>query len=795
MDSAASCSIQSAKGLPGQSTSRKSTVHTGEAGRWTPCLDLRRNTAICWRVDRVVRAVETAPAAAGDALIQELLDPGRERIGRAVDVGESAGCAGRRNKTLAELGLQKKDGHLGTGHGIERAVAPGRGAARGDAVGDEPGDEGVELLTVGHVREIRDPAVGERAAVPPGLGAVTGLRLPAGSAGDVAVIVAESTTSTFVAGAPPTVTVAPSSNSMPLIVIAVPPSGGPDVGLLSEKTMRCENSEVFPSGSVAVALTRAFSSTVTEQREVEARVAGAVRCDLRRADVVLALQELLGPVRAGGIRIEVEVERRSGRAVEDALDPRTGTLRHRGARREQDGVVLKPVRAAVPVTRVVDLDPEAAELDSQARPAQRTVLVDAVASDRDPLPAHGHAGAADSAVEGDEVGLTGAGPAHEVVASGDRDAGRVVSQIPGTGRVGAEEVSVDRIVRAAQADPGLGSPDHVAVAGRRPPDRVAAAARLDAFVLDSELDRAGGVGPDEVPANRVRRPGENDSLPETRDGVVLDDVARPGDRDAHRRGSAGGSEDGAAAGGQADEVAPDGVPRGRADVENPDAGETPADQVPRRGRRAADDGPGLARDLYLLVGVLVDAGAARRVGAEEAPLDLARVEAAAREGHAGIAVLDDQAPDDDVAGRDREAGPRRRGAVDDHLENRVQPLADGERVDEGAGLRVSVERGLGRDRRQRRRDRDRVRTAARDVECDRVVGAVRVRVEDRLAQGSCPRVAGVRHGERRREGRRGQQRGDKKQASGAHGDPPEGGRIPDCASGGRPPARPPEAKP
>ncbi len=41
---------------------------------------------------------------------------------------------------------------------------------------------------------------------------------------------------------------------MPAIVTFVPPAGGPEAGLI-EKMIRCENSDVFPAGSVAVAAT------------------------------------------------------------------------------------------------------------------------------------------------------------------------------------------------------------------------------------------------------------------------------------------------------------------------------------------------------------------------------------------------------------------------------------------------------------------------------------------------------------------------------------------------------------
>ena len=78
----------------------------------------------------------------------------------------------------------------------------------------------------------------------------------------MAVICVGPVTLTFVAGWPPIETVAPSSKSMPVIVTFVPPAGGPEAGFI-EKMSRCENSDVFPAGSVAVAEMREPFSTVT----------------------------------------------------------------------------------------------------------------------------------------------------------------------------------------------------------------------------------------------------------------------------------------------------------------------------------------------------------------------------------------------------------------------------------------------------------------------------------------------------------------------------------------------------
>ena len=64
------------------------------------------------------------------------------------------------------------------------------------------------------------------------------------------------------AGVPPTVIVVGSAKSVPEIVKAVPPAPDPEAGLI-EKMIRCENSEVFPAGSVAVAEIRAPTSVTT----------------------------------------------------------------------------------------------------------------------------------------------------------------------------------------------------------------------------------------------------------------------------------------------------------------------------------------------------------------------------------------------------------------------------------------------------------------------------------------------------------------------------------------------------
>ena len=92
----------------------------------------------------------------------------------------------------------------------------------------------------------------------------------------------------------------------------VPPAAGPEAGLI-EKTSRCENSDVLPFGSVAVAAIARAGLDRRGQRDVEARVARAVGRDLGRADVVRPSRNSCGRGAAAGIGIEVEVEGRRRR--------------------------------------------------------------------------------------------------------------------------------------------------------------------------------------------------------------------------------------------------------------------------------------------------------------------------------------------------------------------------------------------------------------------------------------------------------------------------------------------------
>src|SRR5262245_43739946 len=85
---------------------------------------------------------------------------------------------------------------------------------------------------------------------------------PAASAGVFAVIVVALATFTSVAGSPPTVTVAPAAKSVPLIVIEFPAAPGPEAGW-DENARPCENSDVLPDGSVAVAVIRVAAVVAT----------------------------------------------------------------------------------------------------------------------------------------------------------------------------------------------------------------------------------------------------------------------------------------------------------------------------------------------------------------------------------------------------------------------------------------------------------------------------------------------------------------------------------------------------
>ena len=86
----------------------------------------------------------------------------------------------------------------------------------------------------------------------------TSLKVPGARAGEVALSVWALTKVTGT-DRPPIVMVVGSTKSVPEAVSAVPPAAGPEAGVI-EKMIRCENSEVLPAGSVAVAEMRTPAS-------------------------------------------------------------------------------------------------------------------------------------------------------------------------------------------------------------------------------------------------------------------------------------------------------------------------------------------------------------------------------------------------------------------------------------------------------------------------------------------------------------------------------------------------------
>nr|WP_256972820.1 hypothetical protein [Saccharibacillus sp. O23] len=89
-------------------------------------------------------------------------------------------------------------------------------------------DVGLTLAIVGAAIYVKAPLA---VAVPPAVVTLTSTA-PAVPAGVVAVICVEESTVIAVAAFPPTVTVDPAVNPVPVIVIVVPPAAGPDVGLM-----------------------------------------------------------------------------------------------------------------------------------------------------------------------------------------------------------------------------------------------------------------------------------------------------------------------------------------------------------------------------------------------------------------------------------------------------------------------------------------------------------------------------------------------------------------------------------
>ena len=149
----------------------------------------------------------------------------------------------------------------------------------------------------------------------------------------------------------------------------------------------------------------------TGKRHVESGVAGAVRRDLRGAEVDLALDELAREVATGGVRIEVQVEGRRRRAVELPDDPRAARpLRAQMLDRLDDREVLEVVEPRIAVAGSFASAPTGEPVDPEL-----PVVVDRVAADGVAGAGIGTPTTPRMVVKGDDVGLTGRRAADRVV--------------------------------------------------------------------------------------------------------------------------------------------------------------------------------------------------------------------------------------------------------------------------------------------------------------------------------------------------------------------------------------------
>ena len=303
-------------------------------------------------------------------------------------------------------------------------------------------------------------------------------------------------TLTPVAATPPMVTAAPAKKLVPWIVRAVPPDGGPDCVLI-ENGRRWENSEVLPSGSVAVTEMRAPLSVVPRPADVEGGVARAVGRGLAGAEIGLALDVFAREVRAGRARVEVELVGRARRRVENAGDRRGRAVGHRG----DDRKVLQVVGPRVPVPEVVRRRAVAVEVDADARVVMNRIAADRVAGDR---PGDYHAG---SGVEGDQVPGARIGASDGHVVGLERDARALVAESDRPGHVRADEIALDRRSRRVDHRDSRGGicRDDVARAGCGAADRVVQAVQEMPGIPVAEGQGAGDVGADEVALDHVVR--------------------------------------------------------------------------------------------------------------------------------------------------------------------------------------------------------------------------------------------------------------------------------------------------
>jgi hypothetical protein len=126
-----------------------------------------------------------------------------------------------------------------------------------------------------------------------GLATLTPTR-PDACAGVVAVIVAESTKVTPVAAVPPTLTVAPERKFVPLIVIAVPPAVGPDVGatlvIVGAGALTVRLNDVVCVTEPAVAVT-----VIVAVPRVALELAVSVRVELQVGEQLPGLNDAVTP--------------------------------------------------------------------------------------------------------------------------------------------------------------------------------------------------------------------------------------------------------------------------------------------------------------------------------------------------------------------------------------------------------------------------------------------------------------------------------------------------------------------
>ena len=443
------------------------------------------------------------------------------------------------------------------------------------------------------------------------------------------------------------------------------------------------------------------------QRHVERSLARAVRRDLRRADVGLALQEIVRVRDARGVRIEVQIEVGRGRRAERPDHVCAARRQHR-RRRGDDRKILIVVRTGVGVAGVVGRDSVAAYVDAQIdtdalSQLTESVVMNRVAPDRDV----GDSGVVDdhaaASVVGDHVSFAGVRAADLGVRRGPADSDVPVAERQRPGRVRADEVSLnhedgrgaDRAdVEAARSVAGddvrrarRGAANHEASA-----DAEAAHAHAICVVRDRRVTRC--VRADEVPLDH--------------------DGARAGIQ-RHRHA------DVAAAG----------------------------DHVPIGERGAADrDVAGVLEEDP--VATVRKRRVARRVDADEATDDRLITLQDRRE--SVEEASDREAPNGDRVGGEGEARAARHvRARQGDLEHRVRARC--RRIDRSSRLRVAVDRDRVEDglHAAARRRRDRADTAsvasgirARDVERDRVGAGIRIGVEDRLSQRPRSRVVRVR---------------------------------------------------